>query len=79
MEIIQEIDSRCRTGCHGESWNKHQMAITIMSHILASNIISLTLSWRRPVSYRDQSIDLLRKSMDWFLYNGLGHERVNGF
>ena len=25
-----------------------------------------------------QSIDLLRKSMDWFLYdNGLCHERVN--
>ena len=35
------------------------------------------LSWRRPLSYRNQSIDLLRKSMDWFLYdNGLRHERV---
>ena len=30
------------------------------------------------VSYRNQSIDLLGKSMDWFLYdNGLRHERVN--
>ena len=38
---------------------------------------SLTLSWRRPLSYRYQSIDLLRKSMNWFLYdNGLRHERV---
>ena len=37
----------------------------------------LTLSWRGPLSYRNQSIDLLRKSMDWFLYdNGLCHERV---
>ena len=37
----------------------------------------LTLSWRRPLPYRNQSIDLLRKSMDWFLYdNGLRHERV---
>ena len=37
----------------------------------------LTLSWQRPLSYRNQSIDLLRKSMDWFLYdNGLRHERV---
>ena len=37
----------------------------------------LTLSWRRPLSYRNQSIDLLCKSMDWFLYdNGLHHERV---
>ena len=36
----------------------------------------LTLSWRRPLSYRNQSIDLLHKSMDWFLYdNGLSHER----
>ena len=39
---------------------------------------SLTLSWRRPISYRNQSIDLQSKSMDWFLYNiGLRHERVN--
>ena len=45
---------------------------------------SLTLSWRRLLSYRNQSIDLRRsidlqsKSMDWFLYdNGLRHERVN--
>ena len=37
----------------------------------------LTLSWRRPISYRNQSIDLLCKSMDWFLYDiGLRHERV---
>ena len=39
---------------------------------------SLTLSWRRSLSYRNQSIDLLCKSMDYFLYdNGLGHENVN--
>ena len=38
----------------------------------------LTLSWWRPLSYRKRSIDLLGKSMDWFLYdNGLRHERVN--
>ena len=37
----------------------------------------LTLSWRMPFSYRNQSIDLLRISMDWFLYdNDLCHERV---
>ena len=37
----------------------------------------LALSWRRPLSYRNQSIDLRSKSMDWFLYdNGLCHERV---
>ena len=39
---------------------------------------SLTLSRRRPISYRNQSIDLLGKSMDWFLYdNRLCHEMVN--
>ena len=37
----------------------------------------LTLSWRWPLSYRSQSIDLRGKSMDWFLYdNGVRHERV---
>ena len=38
---------------------------------------SLTLSRRRPLSYRNHSTDLLCKSIDWFLYeNGLCHERV---
>ena len=36
----------------------------------------LTLSWRRPLLQRNQSIDLLCKSMETFLYNGLRHERV---
>ena len=39
--------------------------------------VSITLSWRRFLSYRNQSIDLLCKSMDWFLYDrDLCHERV---
>ena len=29
----------------------------------------LTLSWRRFVSYRNQSFDLQKKSVDWFLYD----------
>ena len=38
---------------------------------------ALTLSWQRPLSYRNQSTDLLRKSMAWFLYDiGLRNERV---
>ena len=37
----------------------------------------LTLSRRRPISYRNQSIDLLCKSMDWFLYHiALRRERI---
>ena len=48
---------------------------TILSPTLC---IYLNLSWRWPISYRNQFIDLLRKSMNWFLYDiGLRHERVN--
>ena len=40
-------------------------------------LFDLTLSWRRPLPYRDQSTDLQSISMDWFLYdNGVRHERV---
>ena len=38
----------------------------------------LTLSWRRSKSYRNQSIDLQSKPIDWFLYDrDLRHERVD--
>ena len=38
----------------------------------------LTLSWRRSLSYRNQSIVLQSKSMDWFLYDrDLHQENVN--
>ena len=38
---------------------------------------NLTVSFRRPISCRNQSIDLRSKSMDWFLYDvDLRHERV---
>ena len=38
---------------------------------------SVTLSWRRPLSYRNQFIDFQSKSMDWFLYDrDLRHEKV---
>ena len=44
------------------------------------NIAILTLSWRRFPSYRNQSIDLQSKSVNWFLYDRkLRHERVNQF
>ena len=37
----------------------------------------LGLSWQRPLSYRNQFIDLRSKPTDWFLYHsGLRHERV---
>ena len=41
------------------------------------SICFLTLSWRRSLSYRNQSIDLLSKSMEWFLNDrDICHERV---
>ena len=53
----------------------------ILHHIFAVNFrdvfrILLTLSWRRPLSYRNQPIDLLRKLMGWFLYD---REELNIF
>ena len=36
---------------------------------------TFALTWRRSLSYRNQSIDLLRRSMGWFLYDrDLRHE-----
>ena len=67
-----------------KNWLKHVQTI-ITSLTLVRNGIkylqsrmwwTLALSWRRPL-YRNQSIDLASKSLDWFLYdNGLRHERV---
>ena len=39
----------------------------------------ITLSWQTSLSFRNQSIDLLSKSMNWFLYDkDLRHERDEG-
>ena len=54
-------------------------ALIISKHTVTVNLkkFYLTFSWRRPLSYGNQSIDLQSKSMDWFLYdNGLRHERA---
>ena len=61
-----------------------QCRIRENQYILRS-VLFVTLSWRRSLSYRNQTIDLLCKSiinglqtMDWFLYErDLRHERVN--
>ena len=60
-----------------------QHSMHVMEFILllvVSHCWSLILSWRMPLSYRNQFIDLLCKSMNWFLYDRyLCHERVNGW
>ena len=41
---------------------------------------SLTLSWWKSLSFRNQSIDLQNESMDWFQDDrDLRHERVKRF
>ena len=57
--------------------------VNFIIHLILTNSKSfdskwrLSLSWRRPLSYRNQSTDLRKKSMDWFLYdNDLHHEKV---
>ena len=47
------------------------------SRLKAFFITALALSWQRSVPFRNQSNDLLRQSMDWFLYDRDRHERVN--
>ena len=50
----------------------------ILVHQILCISVDLTLSWRRSLSYRNQPIDLLCKSMDWLLYDiNLRHERVS--
>ena len=56
---------------------KLQSDLWTKNHYKKNLSFSLTLSWRRSLSYRNQSIDLLCKSMGWFLYDrDICHERV---
>ena len=64
------------------SWQLVPVFFKRQQHLNGNNLEAflnhLTLSWRRPLSYRNQSIHLQSKSVHCFLYdNGLRHERVN--
>ena len=54
-------------------WINDSELIIKLTHICS---ICLTLSWRRPLLYRNQSIDLLRLVSIW---NGLRHKRVKTY
>ena len=57
--------------------NRFNTSFCARDHKTNQAISNLTLSRRRPLLHRNQSIDLLWKSIDWFLYdNGLRHEIV---
>ena len=46
--------------------------------VVSTYVTSLTDSWWRSLSYRNQSIDLQSKLMDWCLYDSyLRHEKIN--
>ena len=50
---------------------------TRFQNVGAGCLNPLTLSWRRPLSYRNQSIDFQSKSIDWLLHDSsLRHEKV---
>ena len=58
-------------------FNIKKQLLSVLSSKRLRKLLFLTLSWRRPLSYWNQSINLPCKSMDWFLYdNGFRHERV---
>ena len=86
-EVLQNEESAiCREWVEVRSWfpmlfpyihRGHKFIQAIKLIVVSPAWLCLTLSWRRPFSYRNQSIDLLCKSMDWFLYdNSLRHERL---
>ena len=60
-----------------------RIMINFLLHILLHIRVlskSLTLSWRRSLPYRIQSVDMQSKSMDWCLYDGdLRHEVVSHY
>ena len=78
-EVSYHTATKCKRLCKKIVKKKKHKAITtdkkaIISHFVYYNrgsnnfFFCLTLSWRRPLSYRNRSIDLL--------HNGLRHERV---
>ena len=61
-------------------WLRASISISVeLSQVSKTSFLKayLTFSWRRSLSHRNQCIDLLCKSMNWFLYDSdLRHERV---
>ena len=60
-------------------WSACFIAVKLLIILVNTvNMFNLTLSWWWSQSCKNQSIDLLCKSMHWFLYErDLLHERVN--
>ena len=60
------------------NWGRE--TVNIIQKVLTRVSLKFNSFMTEPLSYRNQSIDLLRKSMNWFLCdNGLRHERVKSY
>ena len=71
--FLETLHVRCLTGF----WIRLFILLWLRPRHLGA-CLKLILSWWRSLSYRSQSIDLLCKSMKWFLYDrDLHHEKVN--
>ena len=75
--IFKKFKLKCsdfKIKCKSENWKNLKKLLWSELWLLRS----LTLSWRRSLSYGNQPIDLLCKSMNWFLYDrDLRHEGAN--
>ena len=77
LRFLKIISSLIVTKQVFSTWQVVKLSILMAFAIRKSFHLLLTLSWRRSLSYRNQSIDLQSKLIDWFLYNrDLRHERV---
>ena len=50
-------------------WKFLGLSVILVKSIWYNLNMNLILSWRRSLSYKNQSIDLKSKLMDWFLYD----------
>ena len=79
-EIMPVYKYSCKsaTGCVVVYVQVHHCIMVIYNGKVKITFL-LTFSRRKSLSYRNQSIDLHSKSMDWFLYDrNLRHKRVKG-
>ena len=69
--VTKLMTSSIKFFCRRYSYCKfefHTMSGSWRAWLFPSKAMSLTLSWRTSLSYRNRSIDLFSKWMDWFLY-----------
>ena len=69
--VTKLMTSSIKFFCRRYSYCKfefHTMSGSWRDWLFPSKAMSLTLSWRTSLSYRNRSIDLFSKWMDWFLY-----------